>query len=73
MVIPNCTPFTTRLSCWWSLRTVRAPTRWASISCWMRVSRTLTSANSAAAKKALTATKSRTTNTRSSTDAIMEL
>ena len=37
------------------------------INCWMRVSRTLTRENSAAAKNALAATRSRMRNTRSST------
>src|SRR5579863_9043482 len=51
---------------------MRAPMRPASMSCWMRVSRTLTSANSAAAKNALAATRRRIRKTRSSTKAIMD-
>ena len=51
---------------------MRAPMRPAEMSCWMRVSRTLTRANSAAAKKALAATRRRIRKTRSSTKAIME-
>src|SRR5205823_1324718 len=41
--------------------------RRASMSCWMRVSRTLTRANSAATKKALAAINSKIMNTRNST------
>ena len=50
---------------------MRAPMRRDSMSCWMRVSRTLTRANSAAAKNAFAATSRRIRNTRSSTKAII--
>src|SRR5277367_4687424 len=49
-----------------SLSAVRAPGRPRAMSCWMRVSRTLTSANSAATKKLLARMKKATMITRKS-------
>ena len=57
MVIPSWTPLTTWSRFWCRRWTIRAPMRPASMNCWMRVSRTLTSENSAAAKNALAATE----------------
>ena len=49
-----------------SLRAVRAPGRPRAMSCWIRVSRTLTRANSAATKKLLARMKKATMITRKS-------
>src|SRR5258708_20838111 len=49
-----------------SSRTVRAPGRPRAISCWMRVSRALTAANSAATKKLVARMKKATMITRKS-------
>src|SRR5882724_10722121 len=56
-VTPNCTAGRNSSRRCWILRTVRAPMRRWSINCWIRVSRTLTMANSAATKKAFAATR----------------
>src|SRR5438270_496788 len=70
---PTCTVSSTSSKFWCNFCTVRAPMRRASISCWMRVSRTLTKANSAATKKALAAISSKIMNTRNSNWASIRL
>ena len=59
-VTPNCTAGRNSSMECLSCSTVRAPGRPSAMSCWMRVSRTLTRANSAATKKLLARMKKAT-------------